>query len=62
MCIRDRDKVDELQDAGLSLKEAEEQAEKWLDTQAALHLLSLIHIFICRIHCRNAGGAGRSSI
>ena len=31
------DKVDELQDAGLSLKEAEEQAEKWLDTQAALH-------------------------
>ena len=29
------DKVDELQDAGLSLKE--EQAEKWLDTQAALH-------------------------
>lgn len=31
------DKVDELQDAGLSLKEAEEQAEKWLDTQAAVH-------------------------
>ena len=31
------DKVDELQDSGLSLKEAEEQAEKWLDTQAALH-------------------------
>ena len=31
------DKVDELQDAGLSLKEAEEQAQKWLDTQAALH-------------------------
>ena len=31
------DKVDELQDAGLSLKEAEEQADKWLDTQAALH-------------------------
>lgn len=31
------DKVDELQDAGLSLKEAEEQAQKCLDTQAALH-------------------------
>ena len=31
------DKVDELQDAGLSLKEAEEQAQKWLGTQAALH-------------------------
>lgn len=31
------DKVDELQDAGLSLEEAEEQAQKWLDTQAALH-------------------------
>ena len=31
------DKVDELQDAGLSLKEAEEQAQKWLDTQATLH-------------------------
>jgi hypothetical protein len=31
------DKVDELQDAGLSLKDAEEQAQRWLDTQAALH-------------------------
>ena len=31
------DKIDELRNAGLSLKEAEEQAQKWLDTQAALH-------------------------
>ena len=31
------EKVDELQDAGLSLREAEEQAQKWLDTQTALH-------------------------
>ena len=31
------DKVDELQDKGLSLKEAEIEAHKWLDTQAALH-------------------------
>lgn len=31
------DKVDELQDAGLSLREAEEQAQNWLNTQAALH-------------------------
>ena len=31
------DKVDELQQAGLSLKEAEGQAREWLDTQAALH-------------------------
>ncbi|MDE6950949.1 MAG: hypothetical protein K2P64_08545 [Lachnospiraceae bacterium] len=31
------DKVDELQNTGLSLKEAEKQAQKWIDTQAALH-------------------------
>ena len=31
------DKLDELQDAELSLKEVEEQAQKWLDTQATLH-------------------------
>lgn len=31
------DKVDELQDYGWSLKEAEEQAQRWLDKQAALH-------------------------
>ncbi len=31
------EKVDELQDAGLSLQEAEEQAQNWLNTQAALH-------------------------
>ena len=31
------DKIDELQDAGLSLTEAEAQAQKWLDIQAALH-------------------------
>lgn len=31
------DKVDELQDMGLSLKDAETEAQKWMDTQAALH-------------------------
>ncbi len=31
------DKVDELRSSGMSLKEAETQAQKWLDTQAALH-------------------------
>nr|WP_104993150.1 polymorphic toxin type 15 domain-containing protein [Clostridium acetobutylicum] len=31
------DKVDELRSSGMSLKEAETQAQNWLDTQAALH-------------------------
>ena len=31
------DRVDELRSNGMSLKEAETQAQKWLDTQAALH-------------------------
>ncbi|MBB6716821.1 polymorphic toxin type 15 domain-containing protein [Clostridium gasigenes] len=31
------DKVDELRSNGMSLKEAETQVQKWLDTQAALH-------------------------
>lgn len=30
-------KVDELLDSGISFQEAEKQAEKWLDSQAALH-------------------------
>lgn len=31
------DKVDELQDMGLSLEEEEDQAQHWMDTQSALH-------------------------
>ena len=52
------DKVDELQDAGLSLKEAEQQAQKWLDTQAALHNPDQI----AGGNASNIGGVGDKSI
>lgn len=52
------DKVDELQDAGLSLKEAEEQAQKWLDTQAALHNPDQV----AGGHASNVGGVGDKDV
>ena len=52
------DKVDELQDAGLSLKEAEEQAQKWLNTQAALHNPDQV----AGGHASNIGGVGDKGV
>ncbi len=52
------DKVDELQDAGLSLKEAEEQAKKWLDTQAALHIPDQV----AGGYSGNVGGVGDKGV
>lgn len=50
--------MDELQDAGLSLKEAEEQAQKWLDTQAALHNPDQV----AGGHASNVGGVGDKGV
>lgn len=52
------DKVDELQDAGLSLKEAEEQAKEWLDTQAALHIPDQV----AGGYSGNVGGVGDKGV
>ncbi len=52
------DKVDELQDAGLLLKEAEEHDQKWLDTQAALHNPDQV----AGGHASNIGGVGDKGI
>ena len=52
------DKVDELQDAGLSLKEAEEQAKKWLDTQAVLHIPDQV----AGGYSGNVGGVGDKGV
>lgn len=52
------DKVDELQDAGLSLKEAEEQTQKWLDTQVALHNPDQV----AGGHASNIGGVGDKGV
>ena len=43
---------------GLSLKEAEEQAQKWLDTQAALHNPDQV----AGGHASNIGGVGDKGV
>ena len=52
------DKLDELQDAGLSLKEAEERAHKWLGSQAAL----LNPDQVAGGHASNVGGVGDKGV